>query len=75
MAIFHEAGFDLEALRVQAIGTFSITVAAFVLSLLAFLIINAIFKIRATEREQDDGLDFSEHSANAYPDFQTNSRT
>jgi Amt family ammonium transporter len=27
--------------------------------------------LRATENEQIDGLDFSEHSANAYPDFQT----
>ncbi len=75
VALFHEDGFVAESLQIQAIGALSITAAAFVLSLIAFVIINAIFKIRATEREQEDGLDFSEHSANAYPDFQTNSRS
>ena len=30
-----------------------------------------IFGLRASDTEQMDGLDFSEHAANAYPDFQT----
>ena len=30
-----------------------------------------IVGLRASDTEQMDGLDFSEHAANAYPDFQT----
>jgi Amt family ammonium transporter len=35
------------------------------------VLIKLVVRIRATEEEQINGLDFTEHAANAYPDFQT----
>lgn len=71
VALFHEAGFDPKLLGVQALGTFSITAAAFVLCYAIFKTVDLLIGLRASETEQIDGLDFSEHAANAYPDFQT----
>ncbi len=67
--------FDLDTIAVQAIGTGAICGGAFFLSLVSFLLIDKIFGLRATDREQEDGLDFSEHSANAYADFLTTNRS
>ncbi|MCA1964126.1 MAG: ammonium transporter [Prosthecobacter sp.] len=71
VALFHEAGFDPKLLGVQALGTLSITACAFVLCFIIFKTVDLIIGLRASETEQVDGLDFSEHAANAYPDFQT----
>jgi len=43
------------------------------LSFVVFKIINATVGLRAPEEAQDQGLDFAEHSATAYPDFTINS--
>tara|TARA_R110002096_G_scaffold29509_11_gene88998 strand:+ start:1269 stop:2582 length:1314 start_codon:yes stop_codon:yes gene_type:complete len=69
------AMFDPDVLAVQAIGATSICLGAFVLSYVCFAIINKVVGLRATDREQEDGLDFSEHSANAYADFLTRNRS
>ena len=71
VALFDQAGFDANKLGVQALGTFSITLCAFVLCLGIFKTVDMIIGLRASDTEQMDGLDFSEHAANAYPDFQT----
>jgi Amt family ammonium transporter len=71
VALFDEAGFQVERLGIQALGTFSITGTAFVLCFIIFKVTDLVVGLRATETEQIDGLDFSEHSANAYPDFST----
>jgi Amt family ammonium transporter len=71
VALFNETGFNAKQLGVQALGTFSITVTAFLACYLLFRIIHAFIGLRATDEEQTDGLDFAEHSANAYPDFHT----
>ena len=71
VALFDENGFTAQSLGIQALGTFSITGAAFVMCLIVFKTADLIVGLRASDREQMDGLDFSEHSANAYPDFQT----
>lgn len=71
VALFDEGGFKAESLGVQALGTFAITGTAFVLCLIVFKTADLIVGLRASDTEQLDGLDFSEHSANAYPDFQT----
>lgn len=71
VAIFNEGGFSIQNLGTQALGAFSITISAFVLALLSFLAIKFTVGLRATEEEEDDGLDFSEHASNAYPDFTT----
>ena len=71
VAFFNEKGFDPRQLGVQALGVFSITVTSFVMCYVVFRFVHAIIGLRASDQEQKDGLDFSEHSANAYPDFHT----
>lgn len=71
VALFDDQGFKAEKLGVQALGTFSITLTAFVICYGIFKTVDMIVGLRASDTEQMDGLDFSEHAANAYPDFQT----
>lgn len=71
VALFDEQGFKAEKLGVQALGTFSITLTAFIICYGIFKTVDMIVGLRASDTEQVDGLDFSEHAANAYPDFQT----
>ena len=71
VAIFHQDGFNVQNLGIQALGTFSICGAAFGVSFLGFLLIKSTIGLRATPEEEEDGLDFSEHASNAYPDFST----
>ena len=75
VALFDEGGFKAERLGVQALGTFSISITAFILCYLVFRIVHFFVGLRATDEEQIDGLDFAEHSANAYPDFQTSEQS
>jgi Amt family ammonium transporter len=74
VAIFNENGFDAKALATQAIGTFSVVGACFVATFTLFKICAAMGILRATEREEEDGLDFAEHASNAYADFEIASR-
>ena len=53
----------------QIVGVISIAGFTFVASLLATLAINALMPIRATDEEQDLGLDVSEIGVEAYPEF------
>ena len=71
VALFDEKGFSIERFGVQALGTLSISVYSFVVCMAVFAFIKFCVRIRATEEEQINGLDFTEHAANAYPDFQT----
>jgi len=71
VALFDEAGFSPQALGVQALGVASITGFAFVMSLIAFKLVDVVVGLRASPEEQDLGLDFTEHSGTAYADFVT----
>lgn len=71
VALFDDKGFSAEKLGIQALGTFSITLTAFILCYTIFKVVDLVIGLRATDTEQIDGLDFAEHAANAYPDFQT----
>ena len=71
VSIFNVDG-AFKGIGVQAIGAFLVPTAAFAVSWVVFQIINATIGLRATDEAQDQGLDFSEHSATAYPDFATN---
>ncbi|MBK1790505.1 ammonium transporter [Persicirhabdus sediminis] len=71
VALFNEAGFAGKQLGVQALGAFSTSIAAFVAAFIGFKIIHATIGLRASEEEEEDGLDFSEHASNAYPDFRS----
>ncbi|MCP5558671.1 MAG: ammonium transporter [Verrucomicrobiaceae bacterium] len=71
VALFDEKGFNAHDLGVQALGTAAISGTAFGICLGIFKMVDLVVGLRATKEEQLDGLDFSEHSANAYPDFST----
>ncbi len=71
VALFHEAGFSPAKLGVQALGALAITGFAFVAAWVSFKLIDQIIGLRASDEEQDLGLDFTEHSGAAYPDFMT----
>jgi Amt family ammonium transporter len=71
VALFNEAGFSPKQLGVQALGTVAITVSCFIVAYISFQIIDKVMGLRASEDEQDLGLDFTEHSGAAYPDFIT----
>jgi Amt family ammonium transporter len=71
VALFNMDGFDAHKLGVQALGTFSVTLTAFTICFVIFKLVDKLVGLRATDNEQIDGLDFAEHAANAYPDFQT----
>ena len=53
----------------QLIGVIAIAGFTFVVSFVATLVINSIMPIRATDEEQDLGLDVSEIGVEAYPEF------
>ena len=53
----------------QAIGVISIAGFTFLMSLLTIFVINLVMPIRATDEEQDLGLDVSEIGVEAYPEF------
>ena len=53
----------------QAIGVISIAGFTFLMSLLTIFVINLVMPIRATDEEQDLGLDVSEIGIEAYPEF------
>ena len=53
----------------QALGAISIAGFTYVMSLLTIIVINMVMPIRATDEEQDMGLDVSEVGVEAYPEF------
>lgn len=53
----------------QFIGTFAVSITAFVASLVIFGIIKAVMGVRVSEEEEFGGLDVGEHGQEAYPDF------
>jgi ammonium transporter, Amt family len=67
--LFDESGFQVNEFMVQLTGAVVAPVFAFVMAFLVFKILAATIGVRATDTEQDEGLDFHEHAANAYPDF------
>ena len=62
----------LAGIGIQAIGAFVVPISAFCVSWVVFQIIDKTIGLRASDEAQDQGLDFAEHSATAYPDFASN---
>jgi Amt family ammonium transporter len=56
----------------QVIGTLAICGFAFIVSLIIFGLIKAIFGLRVGAEEEEQGLDIGEHGQEAYPDFVAN---
>ena len=69
--IFDETGFQMNELLVQLAGAVVAPAFAFIVALALFKALAATVGLRATDTEQDEGLDFHEHAASAYAEFRT----
>ncbi|APG27427.1 ammonium transporter [Syntrophotalea acetylenivorans] len=69
--LFDTAGFSMKVVGVQLIGIGACFAWAFITGLILFKLIDMIMGMRVTKEEEMAGLDFCEHGANAYADFQT----
>jgi Amt family ammonium transporter len=67
--LFNEAGFAWSAVGVQLLGMVVAFVWAFGLGYLAFKLIAVTMGLRVSAEEELEGLDLSEHRAEAYADF------
>ena len=63
-------GFSL--LTTQIIGVGSVFFWAFGLGFVLFKVIDAVIGLRVSEEDEIEGLDYSEHGADSYPDFMVN---
>ena len=71
VSIFNEQS-PFANIGVQALGAFLVPLMAFGIIWVVFSIIDKTIGLRASDEAQDVGLDFSEHSSTAYPDFAIN---
>ena len=69
--LFDSAGFSLHTVGVQLIGIGACFAWAFGSGLVVFKLIDLVIGMRVSREEELAGLDYSEHGASAYPDFQT----
>jgi Amt family ammonium transporter len=69
---FFNGGNEELSFMTQLIGTLSVCAFAFVASLIIFGLIKAIFGLRVSAEEEEEGLDIGEHGQEAYPDFVAN---
>ena len=65
--VFFGGGFGL--LGAQIVGVLAVLVWCLVTGFILFYGIKAITGLRVTEEEEQAGLDYEEHGASAYPDF------
>ncbi len=68
--LFDTAGFNMHVVGVQLIGIGACFVWALGAGLILFKLIDLVIGMRVSPEEEMAGLDFSEHGASAYPDFQ-----
>jgi ammonium transporter, Amt family len=61
----------LNFLFVQGVGVVTICSWAFIVTFICTKIINAISSIRVSKEDEFAGLDYAEHGATSYPDFNT----
>jgi Amt family ammonium transporter len=69
--IFNIDGFSWKQIGVQLTGIGACFVWAMVTGLILFKLIDVVIGMRVSKEEEMAGLDFCEHGATAYPDFQT----
>ncbi len=68
--LFNTGGTSLKIIGVQLLGIAAAFVWAFGASFIIFKLVNAVIGLRASEKEEMEGLDIGEHGNEAYPDFQ-----
>jgi ammonium transporter, Amt family len=67
--IFNIGGTSASIIGVQALGIGACFIWTFGTAFIMFKAIDAIVGLRVSPEEELEGLDFSEHGGNAYPDF------
>src|SRR6056297_1616314 len=65
-------GGGISLLTTQLIGVTAVFFWAFGLGFVLFKAIDALIGLRVTEEDEIEGLDYSEHGAESYPDFMVN---
>ncbi len=68
--IFNIGGTSAKIIGVQVLGICAAFIWAFGVSFIVFKLIDKTIGLRVSPEEEAEGLDFGEHGANAYPDFQ-----
>jgi Amt family ammonium transporter len=69
--LFNMGGTSLKIIGVQVLGVAACFLWTFPLAFLMFKIIDKTIGLRVSPEEEAEGLDFTEHGGNAYPDFET----
>lgn len=69
-AVFHEEGFSMARLGVQALGVAAAFVWVSVTAGTLFFLLKKTVGLRVSVEEEMDGLDYHEHGNTAYPNFQ-----
>jgi len=69
IGLFYGGG--IESFADQIVGVVAVGAFTFLLSWVAWIIINAVLGIRVSRDEELRGLDISEHGMEAYPDFES----
>lgn len=73
--IFNIGGTSAKIIGVQILGIVSCFAWTFVTAFIMFKLIDKAIGLRVSPEEEAEGLDFSEHGGNAYPDFEVSSYT
>jgi Amt family ammonium transporter len=68
--IFNMGGTSLKIIGFQILGVAACFLWTFPLAFLMFKIIDKTIGLRVSPEEEAEGLDFTEHGGNAYPDFE-----
>ncbi|TWI68143.1 ammonium transporter [Desulfobotulus alkaliphilus] len=67
--LFNTGGTSLGIIGVQLLGILACFLWVFPMAWLMFKLVDRFIGLRVTADEEMEGLDFSEHGGNAYPDF------
>jgi len=73
--IFNIGGTSAKIIGIQLLGIGAAFIWAFTTGFILFKLIDATVGIRVSPEEETEGLDYGEHGARAYPDFQIVSAT
>jgi Amt family ammonium transporter len=66
--------FGGESFASQLIGAVTVSLAAFLFSIIVFGLLKVTIGVRVSPEEEAEGLDIGEHGAEAYPDFASSAR-
>jgi len=71
--IFNMGGTSAKIIGVQILGIVSCFAWTFVTAFIMFKLIDKAIGLRVSPEEEAEGLDFTEHGGNSYPDFEVSS--